>query len=98
MWPWSTLAKLRNQIAFEKSLAVTQRRSMDDVRRLLSNTLSEKRTAEAQRDEVQRAYDVLKKLLTERTTERDEAQAQLAIAVKNDTRDPKTGRFVKAAS
>jgi len=112
MWPWSTIAKLRTQLNLVEIELGLHKDSL--TRRLedLQHTEVKLRECESRRRIAERNNDTLRKVCHENAQERDVALAardalqtrvdilteQLLVAQKNDQRDPKTGRFVKATS
>lgn len=96
MWPWSTIARLTSQL----------REAQDDASRFAERAFRANTEAEQYRqrwvtlnenyEELKRHAGLAEKLLSVKAAEADALRNQLALAVKNDKRDPRTGRFVKS--
>ena len=89
IWPWSTIRKLRDEVARLKTDVYDWETAYDTglVRReaLVEDAMELRSTIEGLR----------RNLITEGRVSAA-LRDQLAEATKNDTRDPTTGRFVKA--
>ena len=82
IWPWSTIRRLRDALADAKREATLWETSYE-------------RRAQAYDEVVMQRMNLMGQLAAANQEARN-LTAQLAEATKNDSRDPKTGRFVKA--
>lgn len=119
MWPWSTIRKLRAQLADVRSSWTSVNEKYETLDGLYKAALKAVRTAQDETASVRRELDIarmasnglvermdgLRVDLSAALAERDafesqvaDLKAQLAEAMRNDKRDPATGRFVKASA
>jgi len=82
IWPWSTIRRLRDALADAKREATLWETSYERRAQAYDEVVMQRMNLMGQLAAAEQSYNILR--------------AQLAEATKNDTRDPKTGRFVKA--
>ena len=82
IWPWSTIRRLRDALVDAKREATLWETSYE-------------RRAQAYDEVVMQRMNLMGQLAASNQEARN-LRAQLAEATKNDSRDPTTGRFVKA--
>jgi hypothetical protein len=82
IWPWSTIRRLRDALADAKREATLWETSYERRAQAYDEVVMQRMNLMGQLAAAEQSYNILR--------------TQLAEAAKNDSRDPKTGRFVKA--
>lgn len=89
MWPWSTIRRLKDELAGARNANAILTKERDVWKGHWEREREQYKNAVI-------AYNDQRRLANERGDQIVKLHDQLAEALKNDNRDPKTGRFAKA--